>query len=77
MGTTTNEKSAKGVEQYMRTHTYIYIYVYTAASILLQQQQQLFINQLGITIIFQWLFPTGFGHHNRMKSLYIPDSELM
>ena len=33
-------------------------------------QQQLLINQLGITVVLitvQLLFPTGFGHHNKTE----------
>ena len=39
---------------------------YMAISILFQQQQ-LFTNQLVITVVLQWLWPTGFGHSNKLE----------
>ena len=40
---------------------------------LFQLQKQPFSNQLGITVILQWLFPTGFGQHNKIEVIIYPN----
>ena len=34
---------------------------------ILFQQRQLLIHQLVITVVLQWLWPTGFGHRNKIE----------